>query len=113
MEAASPEDPARKTYADKVRQTYNFAFGKGNISLPGNAAVVGNDFFNPAPFQMQPIADIATRRHITNGVSRCMQTPSEPRFTAPASTSCRAPRALNSRVIAIAATIHRRACGSA
>src|ERR1700761_4213380 len=37
------EDP-RKTYADKVRSTYNFAFGEGNFSLPGNAATEGNEF---------------------------------------------------------------------
>jgi Flp pilus assembly protein TadD len=37
------EDP-RATYAAKVRATYNFPFEPGKISLPGNAAVEGNDF---------------------------------------------------------------------
>ena len=41
---------ARQAYADKVRQTYSFAFAKGNISLPGNAAVEGNDFLEPDAF---------------------------------------------------------------
>ena len=41
---------ARKAYADKVRETYNFSFVKGDISLPGNAAVEGNDFLQPNAF---------------------------------------------------------------
>lgn len=47
-----PDDQAnaRKAYADKVRETYNFAFVKGNISFPGNAAVEGNDFLQPDAF---------------------------------------------------------------
>jgi len=40
----------RKAYADSVRQTYSYSFEKGNISLPGNAAVVGNDFLQPDAF---------------------------------------------------------------
>ncbi|HTU45011.1 MAG TPA: tetratricopeptide repeat protein [Bryobacteraceae bacterium] len=33
-----------------VRETYNFAFGKDNISLPGNAATEGNNFIPPSAF---------------------------------------------------------------
>jgi hypothetical protein len=40
----------RKAYAAKVRQSYNFAFSKDSISLPGNAAVEGNDFLQPNAF---------------------------------------------------------------
>jgi hypothetical protein len=49
-DARDDEAKARKAYADKVRQTYNYAFAKGNISLPGNAAVEGNDFLPPDAF---------------------------------------------------------------
>lgn len=44
------EQTARKAYADQVRKTYTFAFGKDNISAPGNAAVEGNDFLPPGAF---------------------------------------------------------------
>jgi Tfp pilus assembly protein PilF len=37
-------------YASAIRQTYNFAFGPQNISLPGNAATAGNNFINPGAF---------------------------------------------------------------
>ncbi|MGA8938574.1 MAG: tetratricopeptide repeat protein [Acidobacteriaceae bacterium] len=47
---AQPETPARKAYADHIRQTYTFPFAPGNISLPGNAAVQGNDFLSPSAF---------------------------------------------------------------
>ncbi len=40
----------RQAYAVHIRQTYTFNFEKGNISLPGNAAVAGNDFLNPDAF---------------------------------------------------------------
>lgn len=40
----------RKAYADTIRQTYSYPFEKNNISLPGNAAVVGNDFLEPNAF---------------------------------------------------------------
>ena len=40
----------RKAYAEKVSQTYNFAFGKGKISVPGNAAVEGSTFLQPDAF---------------------------------------------------------------
>ena len=40
----------RKAYAEKVSQTYNFAFGKGKLSVPGNGAVEGNTFLQPDAF---------------------------------------------------------------
>jgi tetratricopeptide (TPR) repeat protein len=40
----------RKAYADGIRKTYSFSFAKDNISLPGNAAVEGNDFLEPDAF---------------------------------------------------------------
>jgi hypothetical protein len=49
------EDPraqevaTRKAYADDVRKTYSFRFGE-KISLPGNAAIEGNDFIEPDAF---------------------------------------------------------------
>ncbi len=51
--AADPtsiEAAHRKAYADTIRQSYSYPFEKGNISLPGNAAVVGNDFLEPDAF---------------------------------------------------------------
>jgi Flp pilus assembly protein TadD len=44
------EQAARKAYADAIRKSYDFAFAKDNISLPGNAAVEGNDFLPPSAF---------------------------------------------------------------
>jgi tetratricopeptide (TPR) repeat protein len=41
---ATKEAAQRKAYADTVRETYNFRFGKDKISTPGNAAIEGNDF---------------------------------------------------------------------
>src|ERR1700749_703180 len=37
-------------YSDKIRQTYNFRFGKDNFTLPGNAATVTNDFIQAGAF---------------------------------------------------------------
>jgi Tfp pilus assembly protein PilF len=39
-----------KSYSDTVRQSYNFRFGKDNMSLPGNASIEGNDFVQPGAF---------------------------------------------------------------
>jgi tetratricopeptide (TPR) repeat protein len=44
------EAVVRKVYADKIRETYNFPFAKGNISLPGNAAAEGDDFLPAGAF---------------------------------------------------------------
>ena len=41
---------ARAAYADKIRDNYSFSFGKDNISGPGNAAVVGDDFLPASAF---------------------------------------------------------------
>ncbi|MGA7158621.1 MAG: tetratricopeptide repeat protein [Acidobacteriaceae bacterium] len=46
----APETPERKAYADHIRSTYKFPFAANNISLPGNAAVQGNDFLQPSAF---------------------------------------------------------------
>src|SRR5580704_8019169 len=40
----------RKAYADEVRKSYNFRFGDGKISIPGNAAIEGNDFVQAGAF---------------------------------------------------------------
>ena len=40
----------RHAYAAKIRETYNFRFGPGNISLPGDAQVQGGDFLQPEAF---------------------------------------------------------------
>src|SRR6202453_170822 len=44
------EASVRKAYADKVRETYSFPFGKDKISLPGNAAVEGDEFLQASAF---------------------------------------------------------------
>jgi tetratricopeptide (TPR) repeat protein len=44
------QEIARKQYAEHVAKSYNFAFGAGNISTPGNAAVEGNTFLQPDAF---------------------------------------------------------------
>ena len=44
------QNEARREYAEKVSKTYNFAFGKGKISTPGNAAVEGNTFIQQEAF---------------------------------------------------------------
>lgn len=50
-----PQSPAeveniRKAYATKIRENYNFRFGADQISIPGNAKVVGDDFIQPGAF---------------------------------------------------------------
>jgi tetratricopeptide (TPR) repeat protein len=44
------QDAVRKAYADEVRKSYNFRFGAGVISIPGNAAIEGNDFVQAGAF---------------------------------------------------------------
>ena len=44
------EAKARKAYADGIKETYNYPFGKGKLSTPGNAAVEGDDFLEPSAF---------------------------------------------------------------
>ena len=48
--AQSDQSSERKEYADKIRETYNFRFGKDKPSAPGNASVEGNDFIQPGAF---------------------------------------------------------------
>jgi len=48
--AQQDQPNGRQAYADKIRATYNFHFGNGNISTPGNAAVEGHDFIPPQAF---------------------------------------------------------------
>jgi tetratricopeptide (TPR) repeat protein len=50
VDSAADQAKARKAYADKVRQTYNFPFSKDKISMPGNAAAEGDDFLQPGVF---------------------------------------------------------------
>ncbi len=45
-----PETAASKAYADHIRATYKFPFAADNLSLPGNAAVQGNDFLPATAF---------------------------------------------------------------
>jgi Flp pilus assembly protein TadD len=58
--AQTDEDSDRRAYAAKIRETYNFRFGKDKISTPGNAAVDGNDFISSTAF---PTAEYCGRCH--------------------------------------------------
>jgi Flp pilus assembly protein TadD len=51
---------ARKDYADHVRESYNYHFGQGDISTPGNAKVAGDDFIQPGAF---PTAKYCSKCH--------------------------------------------------
>jgi Flp pilus assembly protein TadD len=57
---AADQEAQRKVYAEKVGESYNFAFGKGKISVPGNGAVEGNTFLQPDAF---PNATYCARCH--------------------------------------------------
>jgi lipoprotein NlpI len=46
----SDDSPEGQNYSERIRQSYNFRFGKDNLSLPGNAAVEGNAFVQPGAF---------------------------------------------------------------
>jgi tetratricopeptide (TPR) repeat protein len=48
--AQSDTATERQTYSARIRQTYNFRFGRDQISLPGNAASAANDFIPPSAF---------------------------------------------------------------
>jgi tetratricopeptide (TPR) repeat protein len=50
VDSSADQAKARKAYADKVRETYNFPFSKDKISMPGNAAAEGDDFLQPGAF---------------------------------------------------------------
>ena len=67
--AQSP-DPAAgqhpgQTYSDTIRETYNFHFGKDNMSLPGNAATVGNEFIQPGAFPDRRVLPPLPRRGLS------------------------------------------------
>ncbi len=47
---AAVQAARRKQYAEKVGESYNFAFESGKISVPGNGAVEGNTFLQPDAF---------------------------------------------------------------
>jgi Flp pilus assembly protein TadD len=40
----------QKTYSDKINKAYTYPFEAGQIALPGNAAVEGDTFLDPAAF---------------------------------------------------------------
>jgi tetratricopeptide (TPR) repeat protein len=44
------QESDRKQYADNVRGSYNFRFGKDNLFLPGTMQVEGDDFVQPGAF---------------------------------------------------------------
>jgi Tfp pilus assembly protein PilF len=48
--AKDKSDQDRKQYADKVRQSYNFRFGKDSLFIPGTLKVDGDDFVQPGAF---------------------------------------------------------------
>jgi len=48
--AQSDQSGDRKAYSDKIGETYNFRFGRDQLSAPGNAAVEGRDFIQPEAF---------------------------------------------------------------
>ena len=48
--AQSPQNPSGDEYSEQARKTFDFRFGKGNFSLPGNAATVDNQFIQPGAF---------------------------------------------------------------
>lgn len=48
--AQSPQNPSGNTYSEQTSKTFDFRFGKGNFSLPGNAATVENQFIQPGAF---------------------------------------------------------------
>jgi Flp pilus assembly protein TadD len=55
-----PQSAERKAYDQHIRDTYQFTFAPGNISLPGNAAIEGNAFIQPSAF---PTAEYCGRCH--------------------------------------------------
>ena len=49
-----------QAYSERIRQSYNFLFGKDNISLPGNAATENSQFIQPGAF---PTAEYCAHCH--------------------------------------------------
>ncbi len=60
MRAQDSGTAERQAYDQKIREHYDFAFGPGNISLPGNAATQDGRFIPPTAF---PAADYCGRCH--------------------------------------------------
>jgi tetratricopeptide (TPR) repeat protein len=50
QEPAAKSNPQQDAYSDQLSHNYNFTFEKGNISLPGNAAVEGGGFLRAEDF---------------------------------------------------------------
>ncbi len=50
QEPAAKSNPQQETYSEQLSHNYNFTFEKGNISLPGNAAVEGGGFLRAEDF---------------------------------------------------------------
>ncbi len=50
VQSQAEAQSARKAYADKIRENYNFRFGTNTISTPGNITTVGDDFVQPGAF---------------------------------------------------------------
>src|ERR1700722_20643092 len=44
------QEADRKQYAGKVRDTYNFRFGRDQLFLPGAIQMEGDDFVQPGAF---------------------------------------------------------------
>jgi tetratricopeptide (TPR) repeat protein len=59
-ESRADANSARKDYADHIRESYNFHFGQGDISTPGNAKILGDDFAQPGAF---PTAKYCSKCH--------------------------------------------------
>ena len=76
MAAQDASSPDRQTYDQKIRQTYDFAFGPGKMSTPGNAAPEGGGFISPTAFPTAEYCSRCHQRHITSGGSRCTRIPS-------------------------------------
>ena len=60
---------SRDAYAEKIRQTYNFAFGKDNLASPGNARAEGDEFIQPESGP-GPIKSDPSRPYISNAIAR-------------------------------------------
>ncbi len=48
--AQSDNSRERQEYSTKIRENYNFRFGKDDLAAPGNASIAGNDFIQPSAF---------------------------------------------------------------
>ena len=86
--AQSDEGLDRKNYSDKIWQTYNFRFGNDNLSLPGNAAIEGNEFIQPGAFpEGRVLRPLPSRGLPPVAPGVALQLVPHARSTGPASTS--------------------------